>query len=129
MLRRARTALAIGGLVALLVVLFALLAGPRAQASMAAPLAPSIANLHLPLAAPPAPALPISSASPAPAPLAAAPAEPADAHLDRSWRAPLAGGLLMFPPSFHSDDGRYDSSSCTSTATRTSSRRASATPA
>jgi hypothetical protein len=26
----------------------------------------------------------------------------------RSWRAPLAGGLLTFPPSFHSPDGRYD---------------------
>src|SRR5205823_5796428 len=34
--------------------------------------------------------------------------EPADAHLVRSWRAPLAGGLLVFPPSFHSEDGTYD---------------------
>jgi hypothetical protein len=34
--------------------------------------------------------------------------ERADAHLDRSWRAPLAGGLLMFPPSFASADGHYD---------------------
>ena len=32
----------------------------------------------------------------------------ADAHFDRSWRAPLAGGLLMFPPSFESADGQYD---------------------
>lgn len=32
----------------------------------------------------------------------------ADAHFDRSWRAPLAGGLLMFPPSFESADGEYD---------------------
>jgi len=37
-----------------------------------------------------------------------APAERADAHFDRSWRAPLAGGLLMFPPSFESADGQYD---------------------
>lgn len=36
------------------------------------------------------------------------PAERADAHFDRSWRAPLAGGLLMFPPSFESADGQYD---------------------
>jgi hypothetical protein len=35
-------------------------------------------------------------------------AERADAHFDRSWRAPLAGGLLMFPPSFESADGQYD---------------------
>jgi hypothetical protein len=34
--------------------------------------------------------------------------ERADAHFDRSWRAPLAGGLLMFPPSFESADGQYD---------------------
>jgi hypothetical protein len=26
----------------------------------------------------------------------------------RFYRAPLAGGLLMFPPSFHSEDGVYD---------------------
>ncbi len=44
----------------------------------------------------------------APAPPATAPSEPADRHLIRSWRAPLAGGLLTFPPSFHSEDGRYD---------------------
>lgn len=37
-----------------------------------------------------------------------APSERADAHFDRSWRAPLAGGLLMFPPSFESADGQYD---------------------
>ena len=36
------------------------------------------------------------------------PGERADAHLDRSWRAPLAGGLLTFPPSFSSEDGTYD---------------------
>jgi hypothetical protein len=32
----------------------------------------------------------------------------ADEHLERSWRAPLAGGLLTFPPSFSSEDGTYD---------------------
>lgn len=37
-----------------------------------------------------------------------APSTRADAHFDRSWRAPLAGGLLMFPPSFESADGQYD---------------------
>jgi hypothetical protein len=47
-------------------------------------------------------------AAPVAAPGVAAPGEPADAHLVRSWRAPLAGGLLLFPPSFHSEDGRYD---------------------
>jgi hypothetical protein len=45
---------------------------------------------------------------PRPAANVTAGAEPADAHLVRSWRAPLAGGLLTFPPSFHSEDGRYD---------------------
>jgi hypothetical protein len=44
----------------------------------------------------------------APLPSASPAQERADAHLDRSWRAPLAGGLLTFPPSFSSDDGRYD---------------------
>lgn len=38
----------------------------------------------------------------------AGPRERADAHLVRSWRAPLAGGLLTFPPSFSSPDGYYD---------------------
>jgi hypothetical protein len=41
-------------------------------------------------------------------PQAPPPRERADAHLVRSWRAPLAGGLLTFPPSFASEDGRYD---------------------
>jgi hypothetical protein len=63
-------------------------------------------------AAEPAPPKPPSAPEPsAPEPAIAPPvvtAEPADAHLVRSWRAPLAGGLLTFPRSFHSADGRYD---------------------
>ena len=35
-------------------------------------------------------------------------AERADAHFVRWYRAPLAGGLLTFPPSFASEDGTYD---------------------
>lgn len=50
-------------------------------------------------------ALPNSAAPSAPV---VAASERADAHFDRSWRAPLAGGLLMFPPSFESADGQYD---------------------
>jgi hypothetical protein len=42
------------------------------------------------------------------APPTAEPRERADRHLVRSWRAPLAGGLLTFPPSFASEDGLYD---------------------
>lgn len=60
-------------------------------------------------AEPTPPARPAPEPPPKPiAPIAAERGEPADAHLVRSWRAPLAGGLLTFPPSFHSKDGRYD---------------------
>jgi hypothetical protein len=37
-----------------------------------------------------------------------APEVQADAALVRDRRSPLAGGLLMLPPSFHSPDGKYD---------------------
>jgi hypothetical protein len=35
-------------------------------------------------------------------------AEAADAALVRDRRSPVSGGLLMLPPSFHSQDGAYD---------------------
>jgi hypothetical protein len=56
---------------------------------------------------PPPPPRPTALPAP-PAPPAPPPQERADKHLVRSWRAPLAGGLLTFPPSFASEDGRYD---------------------
>jgi hypothetical protein len=54
---------------------------------------------------------PASSAAPRAAPQArSADPEPprADRNFVRWYRAPLAGGLLTFPPSFSSADGRYD---------------------
>src|SRR5262249_19639751 len=77
--------------------------GPASPAQIAA-----AAFVHQAQAAePPATAAPAPAPAPPPA-VAEPPGEPADAHLVRSWRAPLAGGLLTFPPSFHSPDGRYD---------------------
>jgi hypothetical protein len=93
-------------LLALVVVLetVVVLAGGRR-----APDARATAALVVPaLAAEPPHAEPKDVAPPPAAPATAPLNEPADAHLDRSWRAPLAGGLLVFPPSFHSEDGYYD---------------------
>jgi hypothetical protein len=80
----------------------------------------SIAGLVSPARLPPPPFVPAAQAAllvealppPAPAPAAKPPdpppAERADAHFVRWHRAPLAGGLLTFPPTFESKDGRYD---------------------
>ncbi len=82
--------------------------GPRARLAPP-PLVPAAQAAFLPVAEPPAPEPPPPAAVPAPAPPPPAePAEPADKHLVRWWRAPLAGGLLTFPPSFSSKDGTYD---------------------
>ncbi|TKC98633.1 hypothetical protein [Polyangium fumosum] len=120
MLRRARAPMALGGLAILVMGLAVLSLGSRS-----APMASAAVQVEAPLsppAPPPLPAPPPASVSPAtvpavrapetpPAPLPPAKAKPserADAHFDRSWRAPLAGGLLMFPPSWSSEDGQYD---------------------
>ncbi len=66
---------------------------------------PSVSSANA-LEALPNPANSSNSAPLVPAPISTA--EHADAHFARSWRAPLAGGLLMFPPSFESADGQYD---------------------
>jgi hypothetical protein len=68
---------------------------------------PVLGALHMAIAAHAAEP-PAAEPAPQPAVVRAPPSEPADKHLVRSWRAPLAGGLLTFPPSFHSEDGRYD---------------------
>ncbi|MDI1476236.1 hypothetical protein [Polyangium sp. y55x31] len=117
MLRRARAPVALGGLALLGMGLASVSLGSRS-----APMASAAVHIDAPRP-PPAPAPPPASASPAtvpavlasetpPAPAppvaAAKPGERADAHFDRSWRAPLAGGLLMFPPSWSSEDGQYD---------------------
>jgi hypothetical protein len=81
-------------------------------ASFAGLLSPG--RLHAPPFVPAAqaallPALPLPAPAPAPpAPPAPPPAERADAHFVRWHRAPLAGGLLTFPSTFESKDGRYD---------------------
>ncbi|UQA59698.1 hypothetical protein [Polyangium aurulentum] len=91
-----------------IVVFFAVWAKPRP--SLATPLGPSLdrPRLTAPSAEPAA-----EPAEPAVMPASvkvesAAPGERADANLVRWYRAPLAGGLLMFPPSFSSEDGQYD---------------------
>lgn len=85
--------------------LFALATGAsRSRASL-----PLVTPAHAEDAPQPAPAPgPEVAKAPQASPAALPPREAADAHLDRSWRAPLAGGLLVFPPSFHSEDGTYD---------------------
>ncbi len=107
MFRRARATMALGILALLGTALVTLSLGSRSQAGPPAPISLAAVQVEAPLPAP----LPAPFPAPAPAPALAAPppsGERADAHFDRSWRAPLAGGLLMFPPSFHSDDGAYD---------------------
>jgi len=95
-----RRALLAAGLVIAAGTWVSLAGSPRPHAGVMA-----AALVHHAQAAEPRP----PAAAPAPPPAVAKPAgEPADAHLVRSWRAPLAGGLLTFPPSFHSQDGRYD---------------------
>ncbi|HRI71612.1 MAG TPA: hypothetical protein PK156_45580 [Polyangium sp.] len=89
-----------------------LFASSRSRAGMSPALAMPLTHMPLPDIRLPAVAKsaeslpelhdPVPSAAPAPS------SERADAHFDRSWRAPLAGGLLMFPPSFESADGQYD---------------------
>lgn len=86
-----------------------LIASSRSRASMlpqlAAPLTHvPLPDVRLPALAKSAEELEDSSTSAIPV----ARSERADAHFDRSWRAPLAGGLLLFPPSFESADGQYD---------------------
>ncbi|APR78643.1 Hypothetical protein A7982_03990 [Minicystis rosea] len=100
-----RASIAVAGIAVALATSAVVLRGPRPAARLAAnalvPLVP-LARAEEPLPAPsPLPPKPASAALPAPR-------ERADAHLVRSWRAPLAGGLLTFPPSFASEDGRYD---------------------
>ncbi|MFT3770740.1 MAG: hypothetical protein QM820_35400 [Minicystis sp.] len=102
--RRARASIALAGLAILGAALAAIPFGSRPPPARLAvqalvPQARAEEPAPRPAAQPTA-----TSASPPPA----APRERADAHLDRSWRAPLAGGLLTFPPSFASEDGRYD---------------------
>lgn len=103
MSRRVRAPVVLGGL--------ALVATAVAYMSLGSRSAPT-ASAAAPVEPAPAPApLDVAEPAPTPAPPAPAPAKPAsraDAHFDRSWRAPLAGGLLMFPPSWSSEDGQYD---------------------
>ena len=102
--------MALGGLALLGATLVLLSLGSRPAPAASAP-------IHVEEPAPPpapsslatAPIVPAPAAAPAPPPAASVTSgERADAHFDRSWRAPLAGGLLMFPPSFSSENGEYD---------------------
>jgi hypothetical protein len=103
--RRARALLALAALS--LVAVLASVAGLLLPARLAAPpFEPAAQAALLPAALLPLPAAAAAPAAPKPA--EPPPAERADAHFVRSWRAPLAGGLLTFPPSFESKDGRYD---------------------
>jgi len=107
MARRVRATMVLGGLALAAIALATSQVGSKPVPNLAAPLSASLASLHVSVpAAPPAAPSATPSAAP-PAPPSPRP-EPADAHFDDSWRAPLAGGLLMFPPSFSSEDGAYD---------------------
>lgn len=66
---------------------------------------PAMARLH-PIFAP-APAH-VAEDQDAPAPPAFVAQRRADARLDRQHRSPVAGGLLIVPPSFASEGGAYD---------------------
>lgn len=79
---------------------------PHLPATLAANALLPAANAAEPVTMGPQAAQVATDPPPAAPPVAAG--ERADAHLVRSWRAPLAGGLLLFPPSFSSADGRYD---------------------
>jgi len=106
--------MALGGLATLVIVMGVLLVGARSKVGHAASdltHAPVTAAPEASVASPMAPAADVSP----PLPVAAAPptpkeafAERADAHFVGWYRSPLAGGLLMFPPSFSSEDGTYD---------------------
>jgi hypothetical protein len=104
---RARASIFIGGLAALVGVLVFFAVWARPRPSLATPAGPSLARTELPLR----PDEPAPQAEVVPAVTkqeSTQPGERADAHLVRWYRAPLAGGLLMFPPSFSSADGQYD---------------------
>lgn len=104
MRKRALSVVALGALIAAGGALASLAGGARSPTGVAAQALVPRAHAETvtaPTAEPPKPAPP----PPDPAPPKG---ERADAHLVRSWRAPLAGGLLTFPPSFASEDGRYD---------------------
>ena len=102
---RSRLPLVLSGLIVLATTALCVALGPRPSARFAARALVPAARADEPAPAPPSP----TAALPAPAPPPASPPrERADKHLVRAWRAPLAGGLLTFPPSFASEDGRYD---------------------
>ncbi len=103
MLRRPLTTWILGGLVALAATGLAV-ASKGSNARTLPTLSAPLAHVVLPDITLPKPDLPAAQ-TPAPPVIVA---ERADAFFDRSWRAPLAGGLLMFPPSFESADGEYD---------------------
>ena len=109
---RSRLPLVLAGLFALAATALTLASGPRPGARFTAQALVPAARAELPSPAPPSlSALSALSALPAltaPSPPAPPAIERADAHLIRRFRAPLAGGLLTFPPSFASEDGRYD---------------------
>lgn len=114
MTRRSRTTWILFTLAAVALVCGMVVASSGSRAStlpiLSAPLAHvTLPNVTVPTAssAPAAEVLANPASSSMSAPLVP-PSERADAHFDRSWRAPLAGGLLMFPPSFESADGQYD---------------------
>lgn len=94
---RARASKILAGLTLALVAVLFVLGVARPPPGLAAPLSPRLAAG----ATPPPDATPqLPSVNPAP--------PRADAHFVRWYRAPLAGGLLTFPPSFASEDGAYD---------------------
>lgn len=102
MTSRARaTQILVGLALALLAGLF-LLGVAHPPTGLAAPISPRIAPALMTAA--------ILGAirAPLPPPAAGPAVERADAHFVRWYRAPLAGGLLTFPPSFASEDGTYD---------------------
>lgn len=111
--RRIRPTLALGALAAVALVAALVLLGARSRVGAAPAMqsAPASASASASASAAASASAPASVSAPEPAPVEIvplAPGERADAHFDGSWRAPLAGGLLMFPPSFHSEDGVYD---------------------
>jgi hypothetical protein len=105
-LKSERTAVVRWGLVALVGMFVILVLGPKPRVSHAAQVGPSInvpqtLRTTSPVAAPPA--KPVNAVTTPEAPSAGR----ADEHLNR-FRAPLAGAVLTFPPSFSSPDGVYD---------------------
>ncbi|MEO7328894.1 MAG: hypothetical protein ABI193_09970 [Minicystis sp.] len=92
----------------------ALLAPPRAAASLGPVSAAAVAVLEAQPLAPAAVAEPerpalLAALPAAPSVVVAAPEGPrADAHVEHKGYAPLPGGVLFFPDSFSSADGTYD---------------------